>query len=372
MGPLKNPLEGGKISGYQLFLVLITTIIATGILFVPAITAIAAGHDGWASVLVVSTIPGLLVAEICIRLERRFPGQTLIQYSETILGKFFGKVIGFLFLFFLVYINAVIIREFATFVVGAFMPETPLIVVTGAFMILAASMVRNGIEVICRMNEFTIMLFFLAFITIVFLVAPEMNFDNLLPVFEKGIKPVILGGLPPSVWRGEVVVIAILLPFLNSPQKARKASFGAVITVGVLLAVVSIATVAVLGEITAHETFPVLALTEYISLAEFLERIEAVIMVIWVSGVMIKVGVFYYVAVLSTAQWFNLKDYKQVALPIGVILTVWSIIVFESGIEMVGFLATTTIPWGLFHELLIPLFLLVAAVITRKKGVKGK
>lgn len=369
---MKNPLEGGKISAYQLFLLLFTTVIATGILFVPAITAMYADHDGWLSVLVVATIPGLITADVCIRLERRFPGQSIIQYSEIILGKFFGKFLGLLFIFFLILINAIIISESASFVTAAFLLETPQIIITASLMILAAYMVRNGIEVISRVNEITTILFFFIFILIIILVFHDIHIENLLPFFDKGIKAVILGGLPPSIWRTEVFVLTMILPLLDVPEKARKASFGAVILLALILAADTIVSFGVLGDIVKIETFPFLSLVRYISIAGFLDRIEAVVMVFWVSGVLIKIGVFYYVAVLGIAQLFNLKDYKPIVMPIGVLLTIWSIIIFESGPELVDFLATTAVTWALANQFSLPLILLIAAVFTGKRGVKGK
>lgn len=369
---MKGILENGKISGYQLFLLLLTTVLATGILFVPGITARSAGHDGWLSLLIVATIPGLMTAEICSKLAMRFPEKTIIQYSEEILGKYFGKFLGLLFIFYIVLINSIIIKEGSSFITSAFLARTPPVVISGALMLLAVYMVRDGIEVISRVNEITIILFFIIFILIFALISSEMNLNNLLPINDKGIKAIILGGLPPSVWRTEVVVMAFIIPFVKAPSKVRKISIGAVLFLAIFLAIDNIMSSAVLGDLIAVESFPFLSLVRYISLGDFIDRVESVIMVFWVSGVLIKITVFYYGAVICTAQLFKLKDYKPVVLPMGVILLVWSLTILKSSPELLKFISTTSVTMGWTMVVLFPLFLLIMAVITGKGVVKKK
>ncbi len=48
-----------------------------------------------------------------------------------------------------------------------------------------------------------------------------------------------------------------------------------------------------------------------VSIANFLERLESVVLMAWILGGFIKVGVFYYAAVLGRAQWLGLKDYRS-------------------------------------------------------------
>jgi len=70
-----------------------------------------------------------------------------------------------------------------------------------------------------------------------------------------------------------------------------------------------VADLAIFGpEVTARWFFPALNGVRMIHLANFLERMEAFIMVVWVSGALIKISVYYWAAVLGSAQWLELKD----------------------------------------------------------------
>lgn len=361
-----------KISSVQLMFALVTLVTATAWLFVPAITTEAAAQDGWISVLVPATLFGGAVVVVCAALGLRFPERTVIEYSTDILGRYPGKFIGLGYVFFFLHINAVIIREFGDFIVTSFMPETPLLVFNGVIVLLAAYAVRSGLEVIARANQFVFPLAVLSLFIILGLVVGDMRPENLRPVLERGMGPVLKGSLAPSSWRGEVVVLLMFLPYLNKPREVLMAGLQAVVFIGVLLAMATAAMVAVFGpEISANFTFPTLELARYVSVARFIERVEAIVMILWVAGVFIKVSLFYHTGTLATAQWLGLKDYRPLVLPLGVVQLVWSITLFENSRELVTFLAKPFPPYAWVFELVIPLTLLVIAAVRKKGEVRG-
>lgn len=173
-----------KISSSQCLLLFITLVTATAVLFVPAITAQEARQDGWLSALVFSTLFALLVAVICTSLGLRFPGRTVIQYSPEILGRFLGKLAGLGYIFFFIHINSIIVREFGDFLTTVFLPDTPIDIFVATLLLLGASAVRNGLEVIARMNQFVFPLLLFSYMLIIVLVARDMDLHNLLPVLS--------------------------------------------------------------------------------------------------------------------------------------------------------------------------------------------
>lgn len=95
---------------------------------------------------------------------------------------------------------------------------------------------------------------------------------------------------------------------------------------------------------------------------------EALILVMWVAGVTIKVATFFYVAALGTGQLFGLSDYRPTVLPIGLLLAVWSLELFENSSQVITWLSEVLPPYAFVIELGIPLFLLVVALIAKKGG----
>ena len=362
-------LDHGKITAGQMGLLLVTLVVATSVLFVPAVTAEAAGKDGWIALLFPATIFGLLVAWVCISLGLRFPEESVILYSQNILGSVPGHLIGLGYIFLFMWISANVVYEFGAFMETAFMPETPLLVFNSVLVLLAGYAVKNGLEVMSRATQFVFPMLLATFLLLAAFSINDIQLTNFLPILEKGIKPVLKGSLLPSAWRGEIVLLLMLLPNLNRPAESMKAGIYAVIFLGIILTFDTVATVGVFGaELTGHLVFPFFSLSRYSRIAMVLERMEALTMIIWVTGVMLKVAIFYYGTVLALAQWLKLKDYKPLVVPVGIILINLSAILYSNSAELVAVTARTWHPFAFTFELLLPALLLAIAAVRKKGG----
>ncbi len=359
-------LEKGIISSSQLIFLLITTVMPTAILFAPTVSIKAAGRDAWLSFLILPILFGITVVYVITVLGMRFPGKNIVEYTEEIMGRWPGKILGFTYAFYIIYSNAIIVRELGEFLVTIFMPETPLIVFIAAVLIVTASAVRNGLEIISRLNELFLPLMFIMLFTISIIVLGEADFKRLLPVMANGVKPVLAGSTIPLDWISQVAFLAIFMPYVNDYKKCRSAGFKAVFTLCIILTANVIISFAIFGQVSAFHSFPTYYLSFYISVRGFFERMEAVIVMIWISTIVIKIAIWYYAAVLSTAQLLELQDYRPIVLPLGVITAVLSITNFNNYVEMVDYIANVDLLFSLTYNFFIPIALLLIAVILNK------
>jgi len=364
-------LEGGKISSRQAVFLMVGMVLPTAFLFVTAGTSRLARQDGWISVLL-ATFVALLIARLVVSLSLRFPGKTLFQFPEVILGKWPGKVVALLYIWWYIHANAEIIREFGSFLAAAFMPETPLIVFELLIMVIAAYAVRNGLEVFTRVNEIILPLILGVVIILNILATQEMNLKKLLPVFEYGAVPVIKGAVMPAVWMGQIVTMAVLIPSLNKAREAHRIAATATSITGFFILLVIISDLATFGpQVNAGWFFPGLNKIRMIHLANFLERLDPVVMAIWVAGGLVKISVFYWAAVLGSAQWLELEDYRPLVLPVGAILLALSIMAHDSIMDLFVFLGTYMGPYSLtIFEAGLPFLLLVVAVLRGQGGAR--
>ncbi|KJS00997.1 MAG: hypothetical protein VR68_05965 [Peptococcaceae bacterium BRH_c4a] len=368
-------MEPGKISCSQLFYMIINLVTATAIVFLPGLTAVEAGRDSWIAPLL-ATFPGIYLALIIATLGKRFPGQTLIQYLQSILGAWPGKIFGVFYIFFFLHTNGVIVREFGELMVGLIMPRTPLIVFHAILLFLCAWAIRGGLEIPARIIEFTLPAIIIVFMIMLLLTAQEMDIKNLLPVLENGIKPVIRSSLDPIGWRGEIILLAMFLPFLERPGEGGRCAIWAVIVIGIILSFDAMINTAVLGTAVSHLTFPTFSLVRMVSVGNFLERIESVMVAIWIIGLFGKITWFYYAVVLGSAQLLNLKDYRPLVLPLGVLLAALSIRVAGNVPEVAGYIIEGFPPFAFLFEYIIPTVLLAVAWArglknTGRKGTAG-
>ncbi|WP_286724828.1 endospore germination permease [Pelotomaculum sp. PtaB.Bin117] len=357
-------LEGGKISSRQAIFLMVSMVLPTAFLFMAAAIAHLAKQDGWISLLL-AVFAALLIAWLVVNLSLRFPGQTIFQFAEVILGRWPGKVVAFLYIWWLIHMNAEILRQFGSFMVSAFMPETPIIVFEILVTVIAAYAVRNGLEVFTRVNEILLPIILAMVFIVNILLVPELNLKRLLPVYiDNGAVPIIKGAIMPSVWFGEIVVMAVLIPYLNKAKEAYRVAASATLITGSILIFSYVNSMALYGPEAADGwIFPSLNKVRIVNIANFLERLEALIMFVWVAGGMVKISIFYWAAVLGSAQWLELKDYKPLVLPVGVIILALSIMAHESILGLYTFLATSALPFWIVFQACIPLLLLIAAML---------
>lgn len=229
-------IENGRISSFQMAVMMYPTIVATALLVLPNITAHSAGRDMWLSPFW-GAIMGLITVFIAWQLNKLYPKETIIEYSVTICGKWLGKLLGLLFILFYLHVNGIIIREYSDFIVGTFLIKTPSIVVIAGMIFVSGLAVRGGIEVLARCAEFFGPVVTVLFLVIIILLIPVLDPSKLFPMFEHGIKPSLLGAASPQAWFSEYFLIAFLLPYIVDRDQAFKWATLSVIAVMLTLMV---------------------------------------------------------------------------------------------------------------------------------------
>ncbi|MEW9673362.1 endospore germination permease [Ammoniphilus sp. 3BR4] len=362
-------IEKGKISALQMAILMHPTIIATAILLLPAITTRHAERDMWISPIWAS-LTGFLTVFLAYQLNQFYPKETIIQYSRHIVGVIPGKIYGLVLLFFYLHINGIVIREYGEFIVGAFLLQTPINLVMGSMVLACAFAVRGGIEVLGRLGQMFVPIVVLLIFLIFFLLFPDMEPENMFPIMEKGIIPSMVGAMAPQSWFSEFLLISFLLPHLTDREKGLRWAMISVFLVLVVMLVTNLATLFIMGGITATLAYPVMSIVRYISIADFLEHLESLVMAMWVAGAFIKISVFYYALVLGTAQWLNLSDYRPLIFPLGLLLTLFAIWSAPNLAELAHFLGTASVFYLTSVQTAIPLLLWMIAQLRRRKDRK--
>ncbi|MBT2603702.1 endospore germination permease [Bacillus sp. ISL-53] len=358
-------MEKGKISSLQMAFMMYPTIVATAILGVPSITAKYAKNDLWLSPILASLI-GYATVYIAYKLHKLYPKQTVIQFSEQIIGRIPGKILGFLFLSFYIPITGQILRSYGEFIIDSFLVKTPISVIMASMVLLCAFIVRGGIEVLGRAAQLFAPVFIFPILLLIILLGSDLEFKNIFPILGNGIMPPIKGSIVPGGWFSEFFLMIFLIPFLADMKKGMKYGMMTVFAVMMTLVVVNLIVLFVLGSTTSTKNYPMMSVSRYISLADFFEHLESVVMAVWIVGAFVKISVFYYAAALGTAQWLNLSDYRPVVWPIGILIVEFSFWSLPSSMEA-GRNDVISFPFeGILMQTMIPLLLLVIAVIRKR------
>ncbi|MDF2717224.1 MAG: spore gernimation protein [Paenibacillus sp.] len=363
-------MEKGKISAWQLGAILYLQSMGTGVLVGPGITAKYAGIDLWLPPILAS-LSGFLVVYVAYSLHKLYPGRTIVQAAERILGRIPGKVVGLGYCFFYLHVAGLMLRNYAEFIAVLFLPKTPVVVLSGCMIAVCAYAVRGGLEVIGRVAELIVPVFTLLLLALILLLLKDLAPEKALPVLEHGMLPAFKGTVRMQGFFTEMLLLAFLFPYVNDRNKGLKAAMGSVAAVTVTMVVINLITLFLLGKDTANELYPLIIASRYISVADFFENMEAVAMAIWVLGIFVKLSLFYYAAVLGTAQSLHLTGYGSIVLPCGLLITLLSFWYVPDVSALFHFFSLYPF-YALLFQAFLPLLLLAAGLIRNgKRALKG-
>ncbi|MGM0865217.1 MAG: GerAB/ArcD/ProY family transporter [Bacillota bacterium] len=361
---LGNP----KISVRQFRILVILFTIGTSILIVPATLAFEAKQDAWiAAILGVGM--SLLVIILYNKLGLMFPNMTFVQMNQKVLGKWLGKLASLLFFSLSFVYTSSLLFYAGNFFTTEIMPETPLwsiVILMGIIMVMA---VRYGLETFARSAEIFILIFFFLFIFLVFTVSPEIDFENIQPVFEMDIKPILRASvfLVVTSTINAVVLLMIFPATVNRTKEAQKSFLIGGLIGGLVMIILTLLGVLVIGPYqSATQLYPGYEIVKKINIGDFLTRIDAIMAGMWMITIYFKLILYFYASVLGFSQILETKDYRPFSFPLGTIAIVLSLVIYPDVVYQQKWDMTTANAYSLIVGLFLPLLLLVVAVIRKK------
>ncbi|NRD77001.1 endospore germination permease [Bacillus sp. BRMEA1] len=305
-----------KISGTQIFWMLFTLEVGNSLLLTISSTIRVAKQDAWISMMIAG-IAGIAISLLATSVSSLYPGQTIIEYSQTILGKWPGKLIMIPFFIQWYSVIGLIVREFGDFIITALFQQTPLWVIVFTVMLLLVLIIyQGGIEGIGRLSEIVGPMVLLMVTVLIFLDIKDMDWHQMLPIYQDSGLSVILKAsyTPMASFFGESVMMTMFVYFMDQPNQASsRAMWG----IGTAVFMVTIGTLAVIftfgPALPSSLLYPFYELSRYISVMEFIQNVDILIVIIWYFSIFVKLALYMFIASYGTAQWFHLKDWRKVA-----------------------------------------------------------
>jgi len=359
-----------KISGSQIFWIMFTFEVGNSLLLTLSSAIRTAKQDAWISIVIAGLV-GVAITFLATTLGSLYPNQTMIEFSQTILGKWLGKLM--MVLYFLLWYPAIgiITREFGDFVITALFHKTPLWVIAfTAMLLLIFIMYQGGIEGIGRLSEIVGPMILLMITVIIILNLDNMNWHYMLPIYQdSGWLPILKGSYPPMAsFFGEPVMMTMFVFFMDKPNQAStRAMWG----VGLAVTMVTIGILAVIftfgPNLPSRLLFPFYNMSRVISVMEFIQNVDILIVIIWFFSIFIKLALYMFLACYGTAQWFHLKDWRKVVWLLAPISFVVAVSIKNIQIFAQYFDKFYLLPFAFPVNMIgIPLLLLVVGWIRRK------
>ncbi|WP_347552975.1 spore germination protein (plasmid) [Pseudalkalibacillus hwajinpoensis] len=303
--------EKDKIKTSQATVILINYTLGVGILTLPRTTAQEVQTpDIWITVLLGGLI-SLLVAIIHVNLSQRFPGKTFYQYTQTLVGKIIGKLLGLFVLGYFLILSAFEVRTVAEVTGFYLLDGTPTWFITMPFMWIGLYLIRSGINPIARLYELIFPITVILFLLLILMSFKIFELDNLRPVLGEGVIPVLKGIKTTALTYTVAEIMVVIIAFMEQPKKAVKVI---IVGVGIPVLFYLLTVLMVIGglsiDVAVTKTWPTISLIQSYEIPGLIfERFDSFLLIIWIMQIFATYAICYYAAALGLSQLFK-KDIK--------------------------------------------------------------
>lgn len=359
-----------KVSGLQVYWMIAIMDLGMALIMTLSPSLQAAKQDVWLSIMVSGCIV-LTVTLLVTNVANLYPGQTLIQSCQAILGKFVGSIVIVIYMVQWYTIIPIVLRQFNDLVEILLLPSTPKL----AIMLIMMSLVvyvtySGGIEGIARCSEVLGPLIILMVILVLVASAKNIDMKNLLPIYaDSGAMAIFKGSLAPASYLGHAVEYLMLAAFLYNPRKGAPYAYWSVITAVFFMFISALVAVASIGvNLSSKMWYPFFEMTRKITLWGFLENFDPFTIVIWISSVFIKLSIYLFITAYGTAQFLQIKNWRILIWFIAPVMIAFALFPKNVVEATANYLLNYWVPIALPINMLgLPLLLLIVGKIKQRK-----
>lgn len=360
-------LKEGKFGYKEATSLIVITISSKAFFTSPSSVTKLVGTAGWYMTLISAAVAALMFLFLYLVL-KRFSGKNIMEINDIVLGRFAGSLLSLVFCAFLLIIASINMREFTEILKVFVLPESPPSYIMAIFLLSVVSLAFAGLETLARYAKLLIYLLGAGFIIVVLLSIPNFRMHRLFPILGRGIDKTIINGILRCSFYGDAALLGIIAVSLQGTKEIKKIGLYGIFISGLITSLSLFSFGMVFPYSTAHElASPMYAMAANVHLGGFLQHLEPIFVFLWNFTSFIEVAALFYGALMIYCHIFRITDKRPVILPMGTLLFCLNLI--PKGIHDVfsGYVQTIR-TWGWILYFLPSIFVLIIAVIRKKKG----
>lgn len=363
-----------SISILQLSLWLVAVHLTPTFFFFPEFTNVA-DRDGWMAILL--AIPAIAVGVfLMLRVGSTASHLSVPEAIQVAAGPWLGRALNLAFAVYFLFYAAFSLWTLEELLTTVALPRTPPFAITATMMMIVLLGVRRGVENIARTVVPLVFGGVLSVSLIILLLLPDANLNNLRPFLAVGWSSIAWAALANAAQADFLPLTAALLPFVSAAKGRERQLLLVPLFANGVIALAFVMTVAVLTFPVAESlVFEFLGLVRYTAAAEFLERLDPLLLIGWVVLSFLRIAAYFIAALLSLRPVFKINDYRYLSVPLAVLSLVWAETLFGNTRERSEFahgpVAALNLTFGYFlPALLIALFTLSRRRLVPRSGAQ--
>lgn len=350
---------------------LLVTMIANNIIFnISAIILNTTGTGAWINIIYLSIISIIFIIVICI-LFKSFSNSDIVDISEYLGGKFLKIIIAISYIIFFIAFSALTLRYFSNSLHLIYFNYTPLFILMLLFLIPVIISSRCGLKAITGVTKIFFPFTFFGIVILMFSASKDFVWQNLFPILGFGTDSIFLNGITNLFAFNVIAYLFLLKPMLKDEKDFKTISIVSVIICGIyiLAAVVSLL-MAFPFVIKTDEMFTVYLLSRVVSFGEFLQRVDAIFILLWILVFLSFLSFNFYCILKLFKKIFNLENASSMCYSLAAIIL--GISLFFKDISSVKFILRNYLKIYSVILIFIVSFIVLLFAYFKKRIFRGK
>lgn len=347
---------------------LVTVSISSRILLAsPSYVTRTLGTATWQMTLISAMITMVFFAFIYILL-KRFPGKNIVEIYDLSLGRIIGFIFSFILMAFFLASAGMFMREFMDVLKVYVLPDTPISLILGSFVIVVTIAAFLGLETIARSATMIGYFSLFGYILLLLLGTNYYKVSHIFPILGYGIDRTFATGLMRCTVFEAVLVLAVFAGSLQGIKHIKKAGFISLALSGLIIASGTLCTMLTFEYTGMQEVVsPLFELSRIIKYGTFFERMDPLFLFIWILVTVITISILFYSSLSIYCQIFRMPDNRPVIIPMVILL--FSIAILPRNVmDLITNYYEGLTTYGNIVFFILPMIALIVAILRKKRG----
>ena len=336
-------MTNSKISVPEAISVILIVLVAHTLVSLPKGLLNVTGSATIINLLYVGIIMFFLVLLI-VKLFKDFGGQDIVDIANILGGPVFQKIIGMIFIFYFIFSNSVLLRNFCECLKTVYYPMTSLFFILLTFIIALCISNNFGFSVTAKINLIFLPIIFVSILFIFFANNENLSFENLTPILGNGLFDTFITGIGNLGAFGGIVFLYFIPPYLKEPKKLKKvAMLSIVLSIIYLIICVAIILLTFTFLLKVDEIMPLYSAARYIEFGSFFQRLESILLLIWIIGMTCYFSITLHIVMNIFKKITNIRNTKPLLITFALLML--SISLLPKNYAISKFLETDVYPY---------------------------
>ncbi len=273
------------------------------------------------------SIIAILATFIVVKLFKRFPNSDIVDVSNFLGGKFLKYLIGVILFIYIVFICAMLLRDFTEIIHILYYMDTPIIYLLGFFIVVCAISNLFGGKSVIKTNVIFCAIMAVSLIISFLSILPNVTPQRIFPILGYGAYNTFFSGITNIFAFNGLLVLYLVPSMLNESHDFKKASMIAVIIAAVLLVLATASLLLAFSFSTQINSisslYTLLSTNEF---GRYFQHPESVFVFTWTLSFMTYINIVCMLLVNILKKLTNVKNEKPFVIPICIIILVVAMI----------------------------------------------